>query len=185
MEIWKDIAGYENKYQVSNHGRVRSINYNNTGQMKILKPYPSHGGYLVVTLCKEGKRTKKRLHRLVAEAFLENPDNKPEVNHIDGDKTNNYASNLEYMTCKENIRHAWDNGLCEEVRELSRQSIIIAQESRKKSVRCITTNTIYDSVVNAARQTGATRQNIDKCCKGERKSAGKLPDGTKLIWEYI
>lgn len=183
MEIWRDIAGYD-KYQVSNYGNVRSLDYNRTGRIKELKPYFTHDGYLMITLCKEGKRSKKRLHRLVAEAFLENPDNKPEVNHIDGDKTNNHIFNLEYVTCKENINHAWNNGLCEQIRESSRQSVKIAQESRKKSVKCITTDMIYDSVVEAERQTGVARQNIAKCCNGERKSAGKL-NGKKLIWEYI
>jgi hypothetical protein len=104
MEIWKDIPEYEGFYQVSTHGRVRHIPSGN-----ILKPFKvgKHPRYDAVQLL----RKSKRLHRLVASAFIPNPDNLPEVNHIDGVKTNNHVNNLEWVTTKDNIAHALKNGL--------------------------------------------------------------------------
>ena len=105
-EIWRPIAGYEN-YQVSNFGRVKSF-YN--GKVKILKP-ALLGGYLRIDLRKNGKRKMIFVHNLVAKAFIPNPNNKPQVNHIDGCKLNNYVGNLEWATQSENIQHADITGL--------------------------------------------------------------------------
>lgn len=101
-EIWKDIEGYEGLYQVSNLGRVKRVK---TG--RILKGCKDRYGYgyLLVSLYKNGSQSTKRIHRLVAQAFIPNPENKPEVNHIDENKTNNMISNLEWSTSKENINH--------------------------------------------------------------------------------
>ena len=107
-EIWRDVEGYGGKYQVSNLARVRSLY---RGKTKLLKPDTIHTGYLRVTLCKDGKTKYPFVHRLVAQAFIPNPDNKPQVNHIDGDKTNNYVSNLEWVTAAENIHHGFFLGL--------------------------------------------------------------------------
>lgn len=108
-EIWKDIKGYEGIYQVSNLGRVKSLkrysNNNANTKDRLLKPSFNKKGYLRVVLCKNGIQYNKTIHRLVAEAFIPNPDNKPQVNHIDEDKTNNRISNLEWMTNKENRNH--------------------------------------------------------------------------------
>ena len=106
-EIWKDIEDYDGVYKISNYGRVRS--YKNKIEI-ILFPKDTHG-YLTVYLLKN--RTKKRVgvHRLVAIAFLPNLENKPEVNHRDGNKKNNHVNNLEWNTSAENIRHALDTGL--------------------------------------------------------------------------
>ena len=94
-EMWRDIPGYEGLYQVSNYGNVRSMNYNKKlGNIRELKQKLRDNGYLEVHLSKDSKRKYFLVHRLVAEAFLENPDNKPQVNHIDGDKSNNHVSNL-------------------------------------------------------------------------------------------
>ena len=103
-EVYVDIQGYEG-YQVSNHGRVKN---NKTG--KILKPYLTRG-YLRVSLYNDSGRKCKLVHRLVAEAFLPNPDNKSDVNHINGCKTDANACNLEWVSPSENMSHAHSNGL--------------------------------------------------------------------------
>ena len=102
-EIWKDILGYEGKYQVSNWGRVKSLNYNNTGKEGIMKLTKDGNGYLQVQLHKDGKVKECRVNRLVAQAFLENPDNLPEVNHKDKNRSNNKLENLEWCDRKYNL----------------------------------------------------------------------------------
>ncbi len=97
-EVWKDIKGFEGLYQVSTQGQVKS-------RRGILKPYINHKGYLKVCLSKDGVKYKKRVNRLVAEAFIENPLNLPQVNHKDRNKNNNAVSNLEWCTAKENRDH--------------------------------------------------------------------------------
>ena len=97
-EIWRNIVGYNGKYHVSNMGRVR---HNET----ILKPYPNSCGYLRVGLYKEGKHRKELVHRLVADAFIDNPYNLPVVNHKNEDKEDNRATNLEWATIKENMNY--------------------------------------------------------------------------------
>lgn len=108
-EVWKDIEGYEGIYQISNLGAVKSLARvdakGNNRVEKILKGIPTSDGYLRVHLCINTKRIKKPIHRLVAETFIPNPDNKPQVNHIDEDKTNNTLDNLEWVTAKENVNH--------------------------------------------------------------------------------
>lgn len=113
-EKWKDIKGYEGIYQVSNYGNVRVLDryvWNHNGfvkrEGKILKPSLNKHGYKDVTLSKDNVRKKHRVNRLVAEAFIENPENKEQVNHIDRDKTNNNVNNLEWVTRQENITHAY------------------------------------------------------------------------------
>lgn len=123
VEVWKDIKDFEGLYQVSNLGRVRSLDrtvyqinprsgnyftFNYKG--KILKQM-NMSGYLVVSLSKDNIKNKYKIHRLVALSFLSNPENKREVNHIDGDKFNNNLSNLEWATSRENQIHAYETGL--------------------------------------------------------------------------
>lgn len=101
MEIWKDIPGYEGVYLVSNKGNIKRISTN-----KILKPYENkRNGYLTINLSNKGRKNL-RIHRIVAKAFLPNPNNKPYINHIDGNKKNNNITNLEWCTQKENVDHA-------------------------------------------------------------------------------
>lgn len=108
-EIWKDIEGYEGCYQVSNFGNVKSLNYMHTGKEQILKLKTKKSGYLQVNLCKDGKIKTYTIHRLVAKAFVENPDNLPQVNHIDEDKTNNRFDNLEWCDQKYNNNYGTHN----------------------------------------------------------------------------
>ena len=99
MEIWFDIPNFES-YQVSSWGRIRNADG------KLLLPEKSEKGYLKVRLCKHGKIFKKRVHRLVAEVFIDNPNDLPQVNHKDGNKENNSITNLEWVTDEENKEHA-------------------------------------------------------------------------------
>ena len=96
LEIWKDIEGYEGLYQVSNLGRVKSLKVSKIKSERIRKSYQQSSGYISIVLCKNGKVTNHKIHRLVANAFIDNPDNLPEVNHMDEDKTNNCVDNLEW-----------------------------------------------------------------------------------------
>ena len=118
-EIWKDIKGFEGLYQVSNLGNIKSYDRvvkcthgkTRTIKGKTLKKIKLKDGYLYVHLYKNTIVTNKVIHRLVAEAFIENTLNKEEVNHIDCNKHNNRVDNLEWVTPKENMEHAWKNGL--------------------------------------------------------------------------
>ena len=117
-EIWKDVVGFENLYQVSNFGRVkrkkgetiykdgRIAHFSET----VLKPTIFKKGYLMVYLSKNSIKKTKQVHRIVAEAFIANPENKETINHIDCNKLNNNVSNLEWMTNLENIQHSIENG---------------------------------------------------------------------------
>lgn len=106
-EIWRDIAGYDGDYQVSTFARIKSFK---NGKVRILKPTIS-GDYIRIELCKDGVQKQFSVHRLVAEAFIPNPEGKPEVNHKDGKKFNCVVENLEWSTRSENIKHAFDTGL--------------------------------------------------------------------------
>lgn len=110
-EIWKSVVGYEGKYQVSNKGRVRSLNYHREKRIKIMKSRIMDSGYEDIRLCENGKNKAHLMHRLVAKAFIPNPDNKRCVNHIDGDKSNNLLDNLEWVSYQENTDHALENDL--------------------------------------------------------------------------
>lgn len=109
-EKWKDIPGYGGKYLISNLGNVKSLNFNNSGEVKNLSPI-IRKGYLYVNLSQLNKVRKFNIHRLVASAFIPNPKSHLYVNHIDGVKLNNKSENLEWVSLKENERHAVLNGL--------------------------------------------------------------------------
>lgn len=104
-QYWRDIPNYEGKYQVSNTGRVRSLNYGRTGKIKVLKQGTKDNGYKVVVIYKNGKRKKYLVHRLVAQAFIPNPNNYPIINHKDENKTNNAVWNLEWCTYEYNVNY--------------------------------------------------------------------------------
>lgn len=162
-EIWKDIKGYEGSYQVSNLGRVKSLqrtircglaNCNNkrTIPEQILRPRRDlKKGYMQVTLSKSSVLTVYSVHRLVASAFIPNPHNKPEVNHIDGHPSNNNVENLEWVTKSENAIHAFKLGLSyntpEHLNKLRSRSISV----HSKPVRCIETGKIYKNKCEAGK----------------------------------
>ena len=163
-EIWKDIAGYEGLYQVSNMGRVKSLNYKGTGKERILKGSKASNGYLQVLLYKDGKRKWYRIHRLVATAFCENPMGYTDVNHIDQDKTNNKVENLEFCSRSYNCNYGTRNKRIAE--KLSKP--VIAIDVRTGLI------VEFESAHEAERETGINNGNITQCCQGKRNSAGSF-----------
>ena len=156
MEIYKDIQGYEGLYKISNKGNVKSLGNDRTRKERILKPTKNHKGYLQVCLCKQGKIKRFLVHRLVASAFIENPNNYPQVNHKDEDKTNNNVTNLEWCTNEYNINY-----------------------SQSKQVLCVETGKIYPSAIEVERETGFSQGNISSACNGKRKQA------YGFHWRYV
>ena len=110
MEIYKNIENYEGLYQISNLGNVKSLNNSKFKKEKILKKGLQKNGYEIISLCKENKKKSYTVHRLVALHFIPNLENKKQVNHINGIKTDNIVENLEWCTTSENTKHAYDNG---------------------------------------------------------------------------
>ena len=164
-EIWLPIEGYENLYEVSNLGRVRSLERTvirkNGVKLKvsgkILKPRVNKG-YLFVTLCKNGIGRNCYLHRLVSTAFIPNPNNLPQVNHLSEDKLNNSVENLEWCSAKENINYGTRN---------KRSS-----EKLQKPVLCVELNQIFPSLTDAAKHCNVTLSNLSWVLTGRSKTAG-------------
>ena len=171
-EIWKDIKNYEGQYQVSSFGKVKSLNYKRSGKEKILSAGRSNTGYLTVVLCNNKNRKTFYIHKLVAEAFINNIKNKSEVNHIDGNKENNCVNNLEFCTTKENIQHAWKKGLCEKLRN----NLKLHPNAPKRKVIQYSLNGKFikkwESLSEAERELNINRGSICFCCKNKIKSAG-------------
>ena len=158
MEIWKDIKDYEGLYQVSNLGRVKSLKY---GKEKILKSCKLNNGYLIVNLHKEGKQKHYYIHRLVATAFIPNPDNLSQVNHINEDKTDNRVENLEWCDNKYNINYGTRNERIGKTNSIPILQFDLDGEFVKK----------WDSIMQVERELGFDNSGICMCCKGKRKSA--------------
>ena len=194
-EIWKDISEYTGKYQVSNLGRVKSLNYNHTGKPKVLKAAKASSGYLMVVLWNELGCHHKNIHRLVAETFLPNPNNLSQVNHKDENKTNNTIflnddgtinyekSNLEWCTPEYNYSYGTkgkrtsialiDNPLiCRPIYQISKSGEIINE---------------FPSISAAARAVGCKQALINRaCCDNERKSdyTHRQYSSHGYIWKY-
>lgn len=159
-EIWKDNEGYEGMYQVSNMGRVRSLRRN-----IILRQGISRGYYILI-LSKNGKRLTNKVHRLVANAFISNPNNYPIVNHKDENKTNNCVNNLEWCDSKYNINYGTGNkkrGLTNTNGKLSKP---VCQYSKDG---CFIKE--WKSIMDVQRMTGYSGGNISKCCRNIIKTA--------------
>lgn len=156
VETFVEIEGFKN-YEVSNLGKVRNIKSG-----RILKPFPNRGGYLRHRLYGYDKKKNLPLHRIIATAFIDNPDEKPCVNHIDENKLNNDLSNLEWCTVRENIIHG------------TRTKRVAEKNSQKVIQLDLDDNVlnVFKSMVQAERETGALARNISSCCNGKRKSAG-------------
>lgn len=177
MENWKDIKGYEGFYQVSDLGRVKSLErdvFNQHGTVnrhieeKILVPVSSNRGYSFVNLHKNGKSKIILVHRLVAMAFIENPENKPQVNHIDEVKTNNAVFNLEWCDCQYNINY----GTRTERMLQNRRSFKLENNPRAKAVFCEELNKKFDCAKRAEEELGISVSSICQACKGKTKTAG-------------
>ena len=176
-EIWRDAPGYEGLYIVSNKGEVKSLNYHRTKKENIMKPRKNKKGYLQIQLSNKGKVKNISVHRLVAEAFIPNPENLPEVNHIDECKTNNNVNNLEWCTRKYNNNFGTRN---------ERSGIAISKaltgcynNKISKPVKCLETGLIFPSTNEAQRQFGFSHQHISACCNGKRKTCGGFH------WQYV
>ena len=173
MEHWKAIAGYEEIYEVSDLGRVRSLKF---WKEKILKPQKDKGGYLHVGLSKDGQIKHTYVHRLVAEAFIPNPQGLETVNHKDEDKTNNSVANLEWMSNKDNLNYGTRNKRVSEARLNHPAFSKKVQMFDKSTGELLAT---FPSIHEAERVTGIAQSHISSCCLGKLKSAG----GYK--WRYI
>ena len=176
-EEWRDVVGYEGLYQVSSEGRVKSLerklpHWRGGEQIKkerILKPGADRGGYLRVCLYAGGKQKMFAVHRLVCQAFHDNPDNKPEVNHVNEDKTDNRACNLEWSTRRENNNHGTRN-----TRAAKALSKPVGQYTRDGELV-----KIWPSTMEVQRQTGFSQGHICKAANGKCKQA------YGFRWKYV
>ena len=175
IEQWRtavyDGEVYEGLYKVSNFGRILSLDYRNTGRAELMTPFENEKGYLQVGLWKNGERKTCYVHRLVAETFLENPDNLPEVNHKDENKTNNFVflnedgtvnkekSNLEWKSHKDNSNHGTRNERIAKARSKRVLQLTLTGELIRE----------WESTQECGRN-GFIQQNVVSCCNGKLKS---------------
>lgn len=180
-ESWCDIEGYEGCYQISNLGRVRSVDRTVKGNKcifafkgKILSPKTHRAGYLVVCLCKNRKQKMYYIHRLVAEAFIPNPDSLPQVNHKDENKTNNRLDNLEWCSAKYNTNYATANE--RRIKTLKQNPNFLKNVEKSKirnckKIKCIETNEIFNSTKELSNILSVNIQRIRHCCRRFTKSS--------------
>ena len=156
--MFKNIAGFNNQYQINTEGQIKN------SKDKILSQSISNSGYYRVHLCKDGKAKWYAVHKLVAQTFIPNPLHLPEVNHKDENKLNNNVDNLEWCNSKYNTNYGARN------KRISKTKTNNTYNT--KQVLCVETGIIYPSIMEAQRQTGIFNTAIGKECKGERKTAG-------------
>lgn len=172
MEIWKDIVGYEGHYEVSDCGNVRSLNWGNRGLTKNLWLKPTRYGYRQVSL----KGKMRLVHRIVAEAFIPNPNNYPQINHIDENKTNNCVSNLEWCTQSQNMRAYFKNHPNRK-RRPKRPTIGAIKDKNRNLYKIIQLTTqgdvikIWNYAIDIRHAYGYSTTSIWECCEGKRKTA--------------
>ena len=176
MEEWRDVEGYEGLYQVSNEGRVktlgRTVNYNDGRtryfEPKILSQHYDKDGYCQVCFSIDGKTYQKKVHRLVAQAFIPNPNNYPMVNHKDECKTNNFVENLEWCDCKYNLNYGTNPArISERVRNnkyISKEIVQITLDGN--IVR------VYPSTREVERELGLWHTGVSACALGKNNSCG-------------
>lgn len=180
-EVWRWIKGYENMYQISNFGKVRSVDrfvYCEVSPNKLqhvagktLKIKTDKKGYSVVYLSKDGKQKVGKIHRLVAQMFIPNPNNLPQVNHKDGCKSNNHVDNLEWCTNSYNQKHAWASGLQPSYEESNGRG----RPARPVAMLDLLTRSVlrtFETLASAGRETGINQYNIRSVCIGTRNQAG-------------
>ena len=168
IERWKPVVGYEGLYEVSNLGRVKSLPRKGTKGGILIPTYSNSKHYAHIPLAKNMKLKTVSLHRVVAMAWIPNPENKPQVNHKNGIKSDNRVENLEWMTNLENMRHAIANGLNPGYPTKAIESRMDGV-FQKKNGEVIA---MYPCIKYAQYITGICNQNIFKVCQGKRKTAG-------------
>ena len=186
QEIWKDIKGYEGLYQISNLGNVKSLKRNRfnyrlqrmivVNKEKLLKQSFDGKKYLFVTLQKHKSRKNYRIHRLVAEAFIDNPNNLPQVNHKDGNKNNNCVSNLEWCDGSYNVKEAFRLGLSKKGAVHPNSKKVLQYDSNGNFIK--EWHCVIDAINNLHLPKYA-HSSISLCCRGKTQSAY----GFK--WKYI
>lgn len=159
MANWKIIKDFPS-YMISDKGEVKSLNFNGTKREQILKPIYNKKGYLCVSLYENRKIRSRLIHRLVAQSFLPNPDNKPQVNHIDGNKENNSVSNLEWCNNSENQLHAYKIGLNKNIKS------VLQFDKRGNFIK------EWSSMAIAAKTLGIDIAHLQRACKNPTYSSG-------------
>lgn len=183
-EIWKDIKGYENLYQISNLGNVRSLsfgakNIQRSNKIKLLKPSRNNCGYYKVQLYNKGTSKMFYVHRLVADAFIPKIEGKDQVNHIDGNKANNIMDNLEWCSASDNQKHAIINGLRASSPMLGKTGLL--NHKSKPILQYKTDGTFvkrWDSITEASIFLRCNTSIIWRCLSGKRKTA------KGYLWKY-
>lgn len=165
VEEWKSIDGFEDFYEVSNFGNVRSLNYHNWGIIKNLTPVIDRYGYKRVCLCMNGKQYNRVIHRMVATAFLENPNGFPQINHINEIKTDNRVENLEWCTAKENASYGSRNKRMARSKKNKNCKSVIQMDLSGSEIRR------WVSFAEINRVLGYDVGFLARCCKGRSKTA--------------